>query len=321
MFRGGARVLGDGECVTAGDLAGYFERSIDEIMKRGGAKPGDKTMLDALVPAVAALKQAAEERADIVSALSAAAEAAEAGKERTRQFVARFGKASTMGDRSLGYPDAGALSITLIFQAMHEWAASPTVPCGTAAQLSPKGGFKMTQLMSNEELRAYNKTRKLYQIAFVTRDLQKSMQAWIDNLKIGPWAVLTFTEKSVKNLRVNEKPVTEPFKFLIAISWIGEMQLEIIQPVYGPTIYSEFLERRGEGLHHIKEQIHDDQLQKILAEYRESGIGVMQTGQFDIDVHYYLHTEPKLDFIYELGNCPILDLPPDMVEMYPPEVS
>ncbi len=179
----------------------------------------------------------------------------------------------------------------------------------------------MVRQMSNAELRDYNKDRKIYQIAFVTRDLHKSMQAWIDNLKIGPWTVLTFTEKSVRNLRVDDKPVSEPFKFLIAISWIGDMQLEIIQPVYGPTIYNEFLERRGEGLHHIKEQIHDDQIQKILADYRENGIGVMQTGQFDIDVHYYLHTEPKLDFIYELGNCPTLDLPPDMVETYPPEMN
>jgi methylmalonyl-CoA/ethylmalonyl-CoA epimerase len=177
----------------------------------------------------------------------------------------------------------------------------------------------MGKQMTNEELTAFNKVRKLYQIAFVTRDLKKSMQAWIDNLKIGPWAVLTFTEKTVKNLKVDGKLVNEPFKFLIAISWIGDMQLEIIQPVYGPTIYDAFLEKHGEGLHHIKEQIHDDQIAKVLAEYRDKGIGVKQTGQFDVDVHYYLETEPKLDFIYELGNCPLLDLPPEMVEMYPPE--
>ncbi|WP_342237853.1 dihydroxyacetone kinase subunit DhaL [Inquilinus sp. OTU3971] len=141
MFRAGARGLGDGECVTVRDLAEYFERSIAEIMKRGGAKPGDKTMLDALVPAAAALTQAAEERVDIVSALSAAAKTAEAGKERTRQLVARFGKASTMGSRSLGYPDAGAVSVTLIFNAMRDWAAAQAVPRGTAAQSRPTEGI------------------------------------------------------------------------------------------------------------------------------------------------------------------------------------
>jgi len=322
MFRAGARGQAPMGYLTPAGLAEYFERSIAEIMKRGGAQPGDKTMLDALVPAAAAMKETAAKGGDAIAALAAAARAAEAGKERSRQFVARFGKAATMGERSLGYPDAGALSVTLIFQALHEWVAANSPPLSpNSIHLTFKGASTMAQAMTNDELRAHNKTRKLYQIAFVTKDLEKAMQSWIDNLKIGPWTVLTFTEKSVKNLKVDAKPVAEPFKFLIAISWIGEMQLEIIQPVYGPTIYNDFLERRGEGLHHIKEQVHDDQIQHVLAEYREKGIGIMQTGQFDIDVHYYLHTEPKLDFIYELGNCPMLDLPPDMIEIYPPEAK
>jgi methylmalonyl-CoA/ethylmalonyl-CoA epimerase len=174
-------------------------------------------------------------------------------------------------------------------------------------------------MMTNDELRAHNKSRKIYQIAWVTRDLQKSMQAWIDNLKIGPWTVLTFTETSLAYLKVGDKQVTEPFKFLIAISWVGDMQIEIIQPVYGPTIYEAYLQKHGEGLHHVKEQIHDDQIDTVIEEYRQKGVGVMQTGQFDVDVHYYLNTEPKVDFIWELGNCPLLDLPSEMYSVYPPE--
>jgi len=173
--------------------------------------------------------------------------------------------------------------------------------------------------MNNEELRNFNRKRKIYQIAWVTRDLEKSMRAWVENLGIGPWTVLTFTDKSLKYLKVDEKQVSEPFKFLIAISWVGDMQLEIIEPVYGPTIYEAFIEKHGEGLHHVKEQIEDASIDGVLQEYRDKGIGVLQTGQFDIDVHYYLNTEPKLDFIYELGNCPKLDLPSDLYWTYPPE--
>jgi hypothetical protein len=88
----------------------------------------------------------------------------------------------------------------------------------------------MKTKMNNEELRALNQDRKIYQIAWVTRDLEKSMKAWVENLKIGPWMVLTFTEKSLKYLKVDDKPVTEPFKFLIGISWIGDMQLSTAQP-------------------------------------------------------------------------------------------
>jgi methylmalonyl-CoA/ethylmalonyl-CoA epimerase len=46
---------------------------------------------------------------------------------------------------------------------------------------------------------------------------------------------------------------------------------------------------------------------------------VTQTGQFVADYHFYLNTEPKLDFVYELGNCPYQDLPPGLVSIYPPE--
>jgi methylmalonyl-CoA/ethylmalonyl-CoA epimerase len=173
--------------------------------------------------------------------------------------------------------------------------------------------------MNNEELRKLNSKRKIYQIAWVTRDLEKSMKAWVEHLKIGPWTVLTLTNKTLKYLKVDDKPVTEPFKWLVAMSWIGDMQVEIIQPVYGPTIYQAFIEKHGEGLHHVKEQIQDEAIETVLQEYRDKGIGVTQTGQFDIDVHYYLNTEPKLDFVYELGSCPNLDLPSDMYWTYPLE--
>jgi methylmalonyl-CoA/ethylmalonyl-CoA epimerase len=173
--------------------------------------------------------------------------------------------------------------------------------------------------MNNEELRSLNQKREIYQIAWVTRDLEKSMKAWVDNLKIGPWTVLTFTNQSLKYLKVDDKTVTEPFKFLIGISWIGDMQLELIEPVYGPTIYEAFIQKHGEGLHHIKERITDDAIEGVVQEYRDKGIGVTQTGQFETDFHYYLDTEPKVDFIYELGNCPILQLTPDKFSTYPSE--
>ena len=175
--------------------------------------------------------------------------------------------------------------------------------------------------MTNEELRAFNKTRRIQQIAWLTRDLEKSMQQWIDVLKIGPWRVFRFTDKTVKNLKVGGKPVTQPFEFRIAITHVGDMEIELIQPVRGPMIYQEYLDRRGEGLHHIKEKLPEDELRIAVDDYEKRGIEVMQTGQFVADFHFYLNTEPRLDFIYELGNCPYQDLPPDLVSIYPPEAG
>ncbi|HXZ18088.1 MAG TPA: VOC family protein [Roseiarcus sp.] len=173
--------------------------------------------------------------------------------------------------------------------------------------------------MTNEDLRSLNKTRHIQQIAFLTRDLEASMQAWIDVLSIGPWRVFRFTDKTVKNLKVGGKPVEEPFEFRIGITHVGDMELELIQPVSGPMIYQDSIERRGVGLHHIKEKLPDDNMATVVADYEKRGVKVTQTGQFVADFHFYLDTEPQLDFVYELGNCPYQHLLPDMVSIYPPE--
>ena len=175
--------------------------------------------------------------------------------------------------------------------------------------------------MTNDELRALNKTRHIQQIAWLTRDLEKSMQAWIDTLRIGPWRVFRFTEKTVKNLKVDGKLVEAPLEFRIAITHVGDMEIELIQPVSGPMIYEDYIRQHGEGLHHIKEKIPDDRMAQVVQDYAARDVKVTQTGKFVADFHFYLDTEPKLDFVYELGNCPYQDLPPDQVSIYPPEES
>jgi methylmalonyl-CoA/ethylmalonyl-CoA epimerase len=173
--------------------------------------------------------------------------------------------------------------------------------------------------MTNEELRQYNAKRRIHQICVVTSDVHRTMKAWVDNLKVGPWRLTEFSDETVKGLRINGELINEPFKFLIAISYMGDMEIEIIQPVYGPMIYQKFLDEKGEGLHHIKEKVSDEDLPHVLADYKSKGINVTQTGQFETDFHYYLDTDLKLDFIIELGNCPHIEIPPERYTMYPPE--
>lgn len=173
--------------------------------------------------------------------------------------------------------------------------------------------------MTNEELRQRNQSRRIFQIGFVTPDIEKSMQQWIDVLGVGPWTVLTFTEATMKNMKVNGRLIDQPFKFLIAATQVGDMQVELIQPVYGPTHLGEFLAARGGGFHHIKERVANKDIPGFLSQLAKNGVGVLQTGDFDVDVHYHLDTESKLDFIYEIGNCAAVDLPPGMATIYPPE--
>ncbi|WP_030460907.1 dihydroxyacetone kinase subunit DhaL [Kitasatospora sp. NRRL B-11411] len=89
----------------------------------GGAEPGDKTMADALAPAVDALRTAAAAGATLAGATAAAADAAEQGARATTPLQARRGRASYLGPRSVGHQDPGATSAALIVRALADAAA------------------------------------------------------------------------------------------------------------------------------------------------------------------------------------------------------
>jgi dihydroxyacetone kinase-like protein len=106
--------------------AAAISAAANAIQRRGKAAVGDKTMVDAIVPAAEAAATAAKE-ADATSAtvLHAAAEAASEGTERTKSLVARIGRASRLGDRTLGHQDPGATSITLVLESLAASAGAP----------------------------------------------------------------------------------------------------------------------------------------------------------------------------------------------------
>jgi phosphoenolpyruvate---glycerone phosphotransferase subunit DhaL len=88
------------------------------IMERGKAEPGDKTMVDALSPALDAMETVIKNGGDLVAAVAAADDAAAAGRDATVPMVARKGRASYLGERSAGHMDPGAASMTLLFDAL-----------------------------------------------------------------------------------------------------------------------------------------------------------------------------------------------------------
>ena len=115
-FGGAARAAKGKEELELKDIALMFEEAVLAIQKRGGASLGDKTLLDALIPATEALKEAAEEGKAYRAAFMDALTAAEEGAEATKDIVATKGRASYLGERSLNHPDAGAAAIAIIFK-------------------------------------------------------------------------------------------------------------------------------------------------------------------------------------------------------------
>jgi phosphoenolpyruvate---glycerone phosphotransferase subunit DhaL len=106
------------------------EAAEDAAVGLGHAGPGDKTVIDALHPVVVALRDAEAGADDLRTAIEAAAEAAETGAASTADMVARIGRASRLGGRSRGLPDAGATSFAIIVRAVADSTRKP--PLGDA---------------------------------------------------------------------------------------------------------------------------------------------------------------------------------------------
>ena len=109
--------------LTLADWSAALQAGVDGVIMRGKANPGDKTMVDALNPALATLKMAAGNGVSIPEALRQSAQAAEQGMKDTIPLVARKGRASYLGERSAGHQDPGATSSHLLLQtAADTWA-------------------------------------------------------------------------------------------------------------------------------------------------------------------------------------------------------
>ena len=115
---------GFGGLEAARGLAKAFAAGLSGVQKRTRAQVGDKTMLDALVPAVQAAQEAADGGASVEEVLRRAFEAARAGAEGTTAMQARFGRAKNIGEKSIGQPDAGATSVSLLFKGFLEGVTS-----------------------------------------------------------------------------------------------------------------------------------------------------------------------------------------------------
>lgn len=119
LYLAGAKGMDPKSVITSKDLADMEKKSLEAIQERGGAQVGDKTMVDALSPAVDALAANADK--GLLEMLKAAEASAKQGVEDTKKYVAKFGRAKSLLERAIGHQDAGATSVYLIFQGMREF--------------------------------------------------------------------------------------------------------------------------------------------------------------------------------------------------------
>jgi dihydroxyacetone kinase-like protein len=102
FFRNGGKALAGQAVLDSAGLAAFLKAGVEGVQTRGGAKVGDKTVVDAMAPA-------------------AVLEASLAGLEASKAMVAQFGRAKTLGEACIGFPDAGAMSVTVILRAFNDY--------------------------------------------------------------------------------------------------------------------------------------------------------------------------------------------------------
>ena len=137
-------------------------------------------------------------------------------------------------------------------------------------------------MKSAEELLEINKHRFIDQVCYVTDDYRKTIEYFTEKLDMGPWTIIRNTNQSAHDVEFEGKLIEEDWDFFLAFTKVGDMGIEVIQPVFGPEPYSKFLKEKGPGIHHIKESIYsgDDDLRKYMDSLVEKGHEIIYEGYY-----------------------------------------
>lgn len=151
------------------------------------------------------------------------------------------------------------------------------------------------------------------QICIIVPDLEAAVKNYWERFGIGPWHFYTYGKPLVKRMTRHGKPAE--YKMKVALSYIGKMRIELIEPLEGDTVYQEFVDKHGYGVHHLG--VLTDSMDESLRMARESGLEMTQDGAGfgpDDDGHYaYLDTEYLLGTTIELIERPKRRNPPEKI--------
>lgn len=154
---------------------------------------------------------------------------------------------------------------------------------------------------------------RLSQVALVVRDLRVSMKHFWEELGVGPWKIWTFNSQNLDDMTLHGKP--SEYSFKVGVAYLGDISIELVQPLSGESIFKEFLDTRGEGIHHLK--CSSENAEALVQTFKKNGGKVLQSARIGDAAFHYLDTESELGFILELATGRALrDRPPE--EVYPP---
>lgn len=155
------------------------------------------------------------------------------------------------------------------------------------------------------------------QVCILVPDLDAAMKNFYERFGVGPWHVYTYDKKFVPHQTRHGAPTSYSSK--IGLANIGPLRIELIQPLEGDTVYTDYIKKHGYGVQHLG--VLTDDMEDSLARAKAAGIAMTMDGAGfgpDGDGHYaYLDTEDLVGITFELISRPKRRHPPERV--YPPE--
>lgn len=161
--------------------------------------------------------------------------------------------------------------------------------------------------MNAKQLRELNKDRKITQLGIVTDDYKRTIKYLTEKFQWGPWDILIDSQETSSNVHFEGEPVKE-WKFYYVLTNVGDMQIELLQPISGPNPYDKFLETYGPGIHHFKEAFPEASLKERTKELEEMGNYNIYGGEDGDDLYSYFDCFKECGFYYEVGNGAIGDV-------------
>ena len=162
-----------------------------------------------------------------------------------------------------------------------------------------------------------NAIESIEHVGVLVGDLDRAMEHYTNDLGIGPWAVYTLSPDWIKDMTVHGKE--QGYVYKLALCNVGPVLYELMESVRGPNIYEEFLNQRGEGVHHLGYFVEDIDVE--ISNMEALGFTVLQSGRGfgteDDGAYAYFDTERACGCILEALEMPQEMPPPERT--YPPE--
>jgi catechol 2,3-dioxygenase-like lactoylglutathione lyase family enzyme len=155
---------------------------------------------------------------------------------------------------------------------------------------------------------------KVVHIGVVVKDLERSMEQYFRTMGIGPWHVYTLRPPFLQEIFFGKEKIYLAMK--LAMAQLGNVAMELIQPISEGNPYTEFLERCGEGVHHLGVEVED--YEQALSFFKERGIPLLMEGTTQVDAFAYVDTQLLLGTVIELNKRPKDFKMPPPEAIYPP---